>query len=62
MKKVADYMFKVSEIIKDFEYSDNKEERIDILKKFREFIKNNEELKNIRNEVEELCNKFPIYK
>lgn len=62
MKKVAFYMNEVDEVIKDFKYSDIKEERIENLRKFREFIKNNDKLKEIRQKVKELCNNFPIYK
>ena len=62
MKKVANYILQVYQIINDFEYSDNKEKRINILKDFREFIKNNARLKEIKNEIKELCRSFPVYK
>jgi glycine/serine hydroxymethyltransferase len=62
MKIVANYMFQVFKIIKDFEYSEDKEIRNNILKEFREFIKNNTKLKEIKNEVKKLCKKFPVYK
>lgn len=62
MKKVASYMFEISKIIEKFQYSEIKEERIKILEDFKEFIKNNSRLKEIRNEVKELCKSFPIYK
>jgi len=62
MKKVAQWISKVSLIIKDYKYSDNKEERKITLNNFREFISNSDELKKIREEVKELCLKFPIYK
>lgn len=62
MKKVASYILQVSKVIKDFEYSDDKDIRTNILADFREFIKNNTKLKEIKNEVKELCKKFPVYK
>jgi len=62
MKQVAIWINKVFLIIKDFKYSLDKEERKKINSKFKEFIENNNELKQIRLEVKDLCMKFPIYK
>ncbi len=62
MKKVANWMYEVNIEVKDFIYSEDKEERKKNLKEFREFIKNSIKLKEIKNEVKELCLKFPIYK
>lgn len=62
MKQVALWINRVFEIIKDFDYSSNKEKRIEIKKKIRIFLDSNNELKNIKFEVKELCKKFPIYK
>jgi len=62
MKQVASWINRVSEIVKGFDYSPDKEERKKINSKFKEFIKNNQELKEIRVEVKGLCLKFPIYK
>ena len=61
MVQVADMMYRVSQIVKYFEYKENLEERKSQLIEFRDFIKNNEELKSIKKEVNELCSKFPIY-
>jgi glycine/serine hydroxymethyltransferase len=61
MIQVADMMYRVSQTVKQFEYKQTKEERRAQLKEFREFIRNNEELKSIKTEVNELCSKFPIY-
>lgn len=61
MQQVADLMNRVSQIIKDFEYLEDKDQRVQQLKEFRAFISDNKELKNIREEVKTLCKKFPIY-
>lgn len=61
MVQVADMMYRVSQKVKQFEYKETKEERRAQLKEFREFIRNNEELKSIKKEVAELCSQFPIY-
>jgi glycine hydroxymethyltransferase len=58
---LAEWIFRVSEEIKDFVYLDTKEERIALKKSFRIFIAESSELKSIREEVKELCQKFPIY-
>ena len=60
--KLASWMNEVKELIKDYKYLDTKEERLAQKKEFREFISNNETLKRIRQEVKEMCKKFPIYK
>ena len=62
MKQVASWINRVSEIVKDFNYSPDKEERKKINSEFKEFIKNNKDLENIKSEVKELCQRFPIYK
>ncbi|MCD5380554.1 serine hydroxymethyltransferase [Candidatus Gracilibacteria bacterium] len=62
VKFVALKMKEVSDIISDFQYKDTKEERIAQKKEFREFVKNNSELKTIKAEMKELCGRFPIYK
>lgn len=61
MKQVADWMKQVFDNIAWFEYVQDKEERKKILASFKEHIATNEELKKIRQEVAELCKKFPIY-
>jgi len=61
MIKVADMMYRVSQIVDHFNYKEDKEERKAQLIEFREFIKNNKELEKIREEVRSLCAKFPIY-
>ena len=61
VKVIALKMKEVSDIISDFVYNDNKEERKRIKKEFKEFVKNSIELKKIKQEIKELCWKFPIY-
>ncbi len=62
MKKVASWMLRVAEIVKDFEYLEDKEMRKARLGEFYKFIESNNELHAIRAEVKELCLQFPIYK
>jgi glycine hydroxymethyltransferase len=62
IRQVAVWMNEVSEIVKDFRYSETKEERVEQKKRFKEFISTNTRLQEIRKEVAELCRKFPIYK
>ncbi len=62
MEKVANWIKQVSNIIKDFKFEEEKEQRIITLKKFRSFINENEDIKKIRQEIKKLCEKFPIYK
>ncbi len=61
MKLVAGWMNAVAEEVKQFEYKETKEERKAELKKFREYIVNSKKLAEIREQVRELCLKFPIY-
>ncbi len=54
----------ISEIImevKAYQMPDGKEERNKVLKRFREEIKNNEIIKRIKQEVVDLCKRFPLY-
>ncbi len=62
MKKVADFIYRVSEEIKEFSYLDTKEERLEQMKKFKEYIEKNDSLLKIKKEVAELCSNFPIYR
>ena len=62
VKFVALKMKEVSNIIAHFEYKETKEERIALKKEFREFVANSAELKNIKSEIKDLCNRFSIYK
>jgi glycine hydroxymethyltransferase len=61
MKKVADWMKEVADIIKDFQFIEDKKARTKQLEEFEQFIETNEQIKKIKKEVEHLCLKFPIY-
>ena len=61
MEKVAKWIKEVSDEVKDFDYSDDKEERKENLKRFYDFINANSKLKEIRQEIGDLCKEFPIY-
>jgi glycine hydroxymethyltransferase len=60
MKEVAGFIAKVVDLIKNYQLPEDKKERTSYLKKFREEMAGNEELKNIKKEVVELSKKFPI--
>lgn len=62
MEKIANWIKEVSDEIKQFEYSDDKEERAKNLSEFYNYIENNKKLAEIKKNIEELCLKFPIYK
>ncbi len=62
MKQVAGWIYRVSEIVAEFHYQEDKELRIEQRKEFQAFIADNEALKEIREEVRNLCREFPIYK
>jgi len=54
----------ISEILKDiskYELPEDKKQINEYLKKFREEIKNNKKVHEIKNNVVELCRKFPLY-
>lgn len=61
MVKIANWVKEINEEVKQFIYSEVKEERIKNLKEFNVFINNNKRLAEIRQEVSDLCKKFPIY-
>lgn len=62
MEMIANWIKEVSDEVKQFDYSDDKEQRAKNLAEFYKFIDNNKRLAEIRNEIKELCLKFPIYK
>lgn len=62
VRQIAVWMKQVRDVITQFDYSEDKEKRKEINKQFKDFLKNSEELQRIREEVRELCRKFPIYK
>lgn len=61
MMQIANFIKRVGEVVSVFDYVEDKEGRSKTLKLFHEFITTNIDLLNIRDEVRELCLKFPIY-
>ncbi|MDD5769363.1 MAG: serine hydroxymethyltransferase [Candidatus Gracilibacteria bacterium] len=62
MDIIANLIKRVSDIVVDFGYIEDKEQRSKNLEEFYKFINSNKDLEKIKKEVEELCLKFPIYK
>lgn len=62
MKKIARWIIDVMDEIKEFNFPENKDDRTEYFAKFREFIKDNDKLKEIREEVRSLALEFAIYK
>jgi len=60
IKKIADWILKVVDHVKDKKIPEGKEERIAFMKSFRKEIKNDEFLKKIASEVKNLCKSFPV--
>jgi glycine hydroxymethyltransferase len=48
--------------IKDMKLPDDKEQRDQYITKFKEEIKNNQKLKEVRSRVLQICARFPLYK
>ncbi|MFH8080413.1 MAG: serine hydroxymethyltransferase [Candidatus Aenigmatarchaeota archaeon] len=59
MERIADYMIKVIRLAMKYEFS--KENKDLLINKFRKEIERNEAIKEIRKEVIDLCENFPIY-
>ena len=62
MAHIADWIWRVMEEIKDFEFPSDKREIKPTLARFRKFVSQNKNLKIIKSEVKSLCDKFPLYK
>lgn len=60
MKQIAGFIAKVVELIKDYELPEQKKQKGNYLKNFREEMRNNEIVKGVRAEVKELSRTFPI--
>ena len=60
MGQIADWIVQVVNEIKEYELPETKEERISYLKEFRKQIRENETLKRIKQEIIQLCARFPI--
>jgi len=61
MKIIGTWIAKIIHEVKDYELPEGKDARTEAIKKFREEIQKNEVIKKIRQEVIELCKKFPLY-
>lgn len=62
MKIIAKWISEVMDEIKQFEFPEDKEKRAEALKKFNTYISKNKKLKRIKNEIKNLCKKFPVYR
>ena len=61
MEIIGRWIAEVVKKIKEFNLPENKDEIKDYLKNFKESIAKNKKIKSIREEVVELCRKFPLY-
>ncbi|MEK6946753.1 MAG: hypothetical protein AABX32_04040, partial [Nanoarchaeota archaeon] len=61
MEQIGKWISEVIHEIKKYELPEDKKQINDYLKKFREEIKNNKKIHEIKNNVVELCKKFPLY-
>jgi len=61
MRIIADWITRIINEIKNYKLPEKKEERKDCVKKFVEEMKNNETIKKVREEIIELCKRFPLY-
>ncbi len=61
MKEIAIYIAQVLSSIKENKLPESKEERLAHIKQFREHLNENDEIKKIRQSVNELTSKFPLY-
>lgn len=60
MKKVAEWIKRVLEEIKGFDLPNEQSERVGFIKEFRKKMKENENLKKIKEEVKEFANNYPV--
>jgi glycine hydroxymethyltransferase len=61
MELIGDWIADVINEVKDYDMPDDKDARQKSIEKFRKEIVNNNKIKKIKNEIIELCKKFPIY-
>jgi len=62
MEKIGKIIAEVVKIASAYEFSEDKEERKELIKKFRQEIKENKDLKKYREEVRDICGNFPLPK
>jgi len=61
MELIGDWITDVINEVKDYDMPDDKDAKQKSIEKFRKEIVNNNKIKKIKNEIIELCKKFPIY-
>ena len=61
MEMIGRWISEIIHEIKKYELPDDKKDINNYLKKFREEIKENKKIHEIRKNVVELCKKFPLY-
>ncbi|MAG15962.1 serine hydroxymethyltransferase [Candidatus Woesearchaeota archaeon] len=62
MKQIGKWIAAVVKETENYKLPEEKEERKELLKNFRAEIKENAVLKGLREEVREMCKRFPLYK
>ena len=61
MEMIGKWIAKIIMEVKEFNLPENKDEMKDYLKNFKESIAKNKKIKQIKEEVTDLCKKFPLY-
>ncbi len=61
MKKIANWIWQVAESVKEYKLPNNKEARIEYLKKFRNEVEDSKELSRIKKEIKTFASKYPIF-
>lgn len=62
MVNIANWIARVMDEIKDFQFPSDKKKIKPMMAKFRKFVAGNKELRKVKGEVKKLCAKFPLYK
>jgi glycine/serine hydroxymethyltransferase len=60
MKNVAEFIVRVLDEIKEASLPENTEERSKFIKEFRQQMQENENIAQVKKEVTEFANKFPL--
>ena len=61
MEIIGKWISEIIHEIKKYQLPEDKKQINDYLKQFREEINNNKKIHEVRNQVIELCKKFPLY-
>lgn len=62
MEQIADWIYEVTEYVKDYQLPQDKKEWSSFIKEFKAKMENDEELLRIRAEVKELAEQFPLFR